>query len=302
MLNNFVYFEVISKNKLVNKIFCLLIAFCFFVACKPEVVPPTTRNQPMNTPATNEKKNIAQETTTINGAATVGTTQTTTSSPSYSGFECGTTSTGVNPSSIIINTPKQYSILALGDSYTIGESVSANQRYPVQMADSLKKLGYDVKDPKIIARTGWTTDELQNAIVADGDTGKYDFVFLLIGVNNQYRGRPISSYTPQLQALLSTALGFAGNDKTHVFVISIPDYGYTPFGASNQTTISAGIDAYNAENKAQADALGVNYINITDISRSGAAGLVAGDGLHPSGLQYKKWVEKIIPVIKNYLP
>jgi lysophospholipase L1-like esterase len=244
-----------------NKILYITLIFSFFVACKTNAVNPII-NEPMDNPDTTHS---TPDMHTVTGKA------------------------------------KTHKILALGDSYTIGESVSHSQRYPIQLVDSLKKLGYDVADPKIIARTGWTTDELASAIVSDGDTSHYDFVFLLIGVNNQFRGRTVSNYSPEFASLLATALKFAKNVKTHVFVISIPDYGYTPFGASNKATISAGIDAYNAENKSQALAEGVNYINITDISRSGVSGIVAGDGLHPSGLQYHKWVEKIIPVIKNYL-
>ena len=195
---------------------------------------------------------------------------------------------------------KEYSILALGDSYTIGESVPASQRYPVQLVDSLNKLNYNFKTPKIIARTGWTTNELKTAIKADGDTSKYDFVFLLIGVNNQYRGYSIVDYRSEFKELLSTALGFAGNKKSHVIVVSIPDYGYTPFGNSNKTSISSGIDQFNAVNKEETQLAGVIYVNITNISRSSESGLVAGDGLHPSGKQYKLWAGLILPeIIKN---
>jgi lysophospholipase L1-like esterase len=166
------------------------------------------------------------------------------------------------------------------------------------LVDSLKKLGFDVAAPKIIARTGWRTDNLAAAIVANGDTSIYDFVFLLIGVNNFYQGRTSAEYAPQFEALLTTALGFAGNVNSHVFVLSIPDYGYTPFGQSQQATISAGIDIFNQINKGISLYKQVNYIDITDISRASDGGLVANDGLHPSAYQYKKWVERIIPIIE----
>lgn len=185
--------------------------------------------------------------------------------------------------------------LALGDSYTIGESVDRSRNFPSQLADKLEEqLKKDV-EVQIIARTGWTTDELQKAIDSEKPSGKYDVVTLLIGVNNQYRGRDTVSYRPEFQALLEQAIHFAGR-KSHLVVVSIPDYGYTPFGKSRQASITAGIDAYNKVARQITEAEGVQFIDITEISREGLEkpSLVAADGLHPSAEQYQLWVKKIL--------
>jgi len=181
--------------------------------------------------------------------------------------------------------------LALGDSYTIGESVEESQRWPVQLANAIAPGA----KPTIIATTGWRTDELMGAIQKSSLTSTYDLVSLLIGVNNQYQGRSVEAYKPEFEALLKKAIELAGNDKSKVFVVSIPDYGYTPFGKPKQPSISRDIDLFNAANKEITEKAGVHYINITDISRKGFDDptLVASDGLHPSGEQYKQWVERI---------
>jgi lysophospholipase L1-like esterase len=167
-------------------------------------------------------------------------------------------------------------------------------------------LGYLFKEPKIIAQTGWTTTNLTNAIVTDSDTNTYDFVFLLIGVNNQYQGKSVETYKTEFTSLLNTAIQLAGDNANHVFVISIPDYGYTPFGErSNQTKISADIDSFNAANgQISCSYSGVNYVDITPISRKGIElpSYVANDGLHPSSEQYGKWVDKIVEVLVSKLP
>lgn len=186
--------------------------------------------------------------------------------------------------------------LALGDSYTIGQSVAEAERYPNQLADSLRQMGFEVENPTIVAKTGWTTDELAQGIEnANISNEKYDLVSLLIGVNNQYRGRPVSSYRPEFTELLSQAIAFAGGDTSRVFVVSIPDYAYTPFG-NGSPSISQGIDEYNAANREIAEQFGVRYFDITPISRQGLAepSLVAGDGLHPSGEQYARWVSLML--------
>ena len=193
--------------------------------------------------------------------------------------------------------------LALGDSYTIGESVAEDQRWPVQLAARLDADGIDLQSPRIIATTGWTTDELMDGIEqADIEGNTYDLVSLLIGVNNQFRGRPLNEYRDDFTELLEDAIDFAGGDKERVFVVSIPDYGYTPFGVNNQSTISAGIDAFNSAAEGIAAALDVDFYNITDISREWEAGddtLVASDGLHPSGEQYRRWVERFYEDVKS---
>ena len=196
-----------------------------------------------------------------------------------------------------------FTYLALGDSYTIGESVSENMRYPVQIIDSLfPNAGVDTTS-RVIARTGWTTDELITAIEDEPNlSNKFDLVSLLIGVNNEYRNYPIDHYKIEFRKLLIKALNFAGNDRNKVFVVSIPDYAYTPFGNGSQS-ISDGIDEYNAINKEIADEIGIQYFDITPISREGLndTELVANDGLHPSGKQYTEWVKLMLPTLREKL-
>ena len=186
--------------------------------------------------------------------------------------------------------------LALGDSYTIGESVTATERWPAQLMDSLSARGLDYVDCKIIAVTGWRTDNLQEAIRRAKIKEEYTLVSLLIGVNNYYQGKSVESYKSEFEDLLETAIRLTGGIKSRVFVLSIPDYGFTPFGKNSQQVISKGVDEYNAANEAIAKKLGVKYFNITDISRRGLEepDLVAFDGLHPSGKMYGEWVERIL--------
>lgn len=185
---------------------------------------------------------------------------------------------------------------ALGDSYTIGQSVSVTERWPVQLIDSLKAKGISCFDPQIIATTGWRTDNLKAAIQNANLSNSYNLVSLLIGVNNYYRGKSLSAYGPEFEALLNTAIALAGGNKQHVFVVSIPDYGYTPFGMNYQPSISVGIDSFNAANKSITESKGITYVEITDISRLGLQqpDLVASDGLHPSGKMYTQWVMRIL--------
>lgn len=190
-------------------------------------------------------------------------------------------------------------MLVLGDSYTIGQSVPVNDRWPFQLADSLVAVGVLTDTIHFIATTGWRTDELLNAISGkDLENGNYNLVSLLIGVNNQYQERPFSQYATEFPILLDSAIRFAGGDKSHVFVVSIPDYAYTPVGqqSSDPAQVSNEIDLYNNYNKYIADSLGITYFNITGLSRLGLLQptYVANDGLHPSTLQYSKWVELMI--------
>ncbi len=209
---------------------------------------------------------------------------------------------------VLVSTPeppvaKQYSYLALGDSYTIGESVDPSERYPVQLADSLAKADLSVESVDIVARTGWTTAELQAGINQRTDLSSgYDLVSLLIGVNNQYRGYAIDEYTVEFQELLEQAIDFAGGNTDRVFVISIPDYAYTPFGQGNGN-ISSDIDAFNAVNQSITEDYNIRYFNITPISRQGLQepSLVAADGLHPSGQQYSRWVSIMLHDVKELL-
>ncbi|HEX8169378.1 MAG TPA: SGNH/GDSL hydrolase family protein [Thermoanaerobaculia bacterium] len=184
--------------------------------------------------------------------------------------------------------------LALGDSYTIGESVDASERFPVQLAGALH-----IGEPEIIAKTGWTTDELNAAIDAANPKGPYDLVTLLIGVNNQYRGRDADQYRTEFRALLQRAIGFAGGNAQHVVVVSIPDWGVTPFAEGrDRAKIGREIDQFNAINREEAARAGARYADITAISRGNDPALVAKDGLHPSGKQYADWVRVIATTIR----
>lgn len=196
----------------------------------------------------------------------------------------------------LIDTTEKIKYLALGDSYTIGQSVAIQERFPVQLIDSLRLRGYKFDNVEIIARTGWRTDDLMTAINAQNIKDTFDLVSLLIGVNNQYQGRPISVYRTDFRELLERAIAFAGGDKNKVFVLSIPDYGVTPFGSANAQQISAEIDAFNAVNLEITDSLAVRYFDITPISRLAAndAALLANDELHPSGKMYRLWVSLML--------
>ena len=183
--------------------------------------------------------------------------------------------------------------LALGDSYTIGESVAESERWPMLLVDSLATRGITVSKPVIIATTGWRTDELQNAVDSHPE-GTYDLVSLLIGVNDQYQGKPIEDYPDNFRSLLETAIERAAGKRENVFVVSIPDYGFTPFGEANRDKIYEELDEYNRLNRSIAEEYGITYFNITDISRAEDPSLVAEDNLHPSGKQYALWVARMM--------
>jgi lysophospholipase L1-like esterase len=188
--------------------------------------------------------------------------------------------------------------LALGDSYTIGESVPESERFPVQLANQLNQKGYQITSPTVIAKTGWTTDELKAGIEKANIKAKtYDFVTLLIGVNNQYRGRDVEVYRKEFLELLDIAIQFAGNNHKRVIVVSIPDWGVTPFGKkSDKKNISEKIDLFNDVQRQETLNRGMLFVDITPISRVAATdlSLVAEDGLHPSGKMYEQWAEKIL--------
>ncbi|NVK83394.1 MAG: SGNH/GDSL hydrolase family protein [Cytophagia bacterium] len=188
---------------------------------------------------------------------------------------------------------KPINYLALGDSYTIGESVAESERWPVQLADKLREDGIEINSPKIIATTGWRTDELKAAIESDDELlEEYDLISLLIGVNNQYQGKSVESFAPEFEELLQMAIHLAGDSKDKVFVVSIPDYGKTPFGASKAQQIAKELNQYNEVSEKICAKYGVKYFNITPISRQSdpEGKLVANDSLHPSGEQYRQWV------------
>lgn len=197
-----------------------------------------------------------------------------------------------------MNTNDQISYLALGDSYTIGESVGDDERYPVQLTEELRSRGIDMLDPVVIATTGWTTLDLKSAMEKAELKGRtFGLVSLLIGVNDQYQGKIFEEYEPNFRMLLESAIALAGGNPEKVFVISIPDYAFTPFGQQRNTEkITRELNAYNATNKLIVDQYNVSYFDITPISRLGLEDptLVAADGLHPSAEMYRRWVESFI--------
>lgn len=199
-------------------------------------------------------------------------------------------------------TKHKYTYLALGDSYTIGEMVNEKERFPVQLSSMLNSDSIDIAEPLIIAKTGWTTDELLAAIKEKNVKDTFNIVTLLIGVNNQYRGRDAENYRSELKQLLDIAINYAGGKKEHVFVLSIPDWGVTPFAeGKDRGKIAAEIDEYNRVKKEECEKLGVKFYDITGISRTIDPALIASDGLHPSGKMYKMWVDKIYSDIKATL-
>lgn len=193
--------------------------------------------------------------------------------------------------------------LALGDSYTIGESVAEAERFPNQLAGMLANEGATV-DVKIIARTGWTTDELWEGIQKETLSPPYDMVSLLIGVNNQYRGRDIEDYREGFVFLLDKAIEFAGGDPKRVIVFSIPDWGVTPFAAGRDAAqIASEIDAFNQVNFEETQNAGAHYVDVTPVSRQAKDDptLIAADGLHPSGKMYAEWAKSALPIALEIL-
>jgi len=187
--------------------------------------------------------------------------------------------------------------LALGDSYTIGEGVQEEDRWPIQLSNNLKAADINLSDVKIIAKTGWTTSDLQNGM-ENQNLQPYNLVSLLIGVNNQYQGLPFDKFTTEFDQLLTTSITIA-NDRERVFVVSIPDYGVTPFGQSNSEKIANELDQYNDYMKEKCASEDILFINITEISRTlgDSPEALASDKLHPSGFQYQQWVSEIYPKV-----
>lgn len=197
-----------------------------------------------------------------------------------------------------------YTYLALGDSYTIGEGVPVAENFPFQTVQLLRKSGQDFHPAEIIAKTGWTTDELQQAIDTTHLRKNYDMVSLLIGVNNQYRGRSVDEYQIQFETLLKQAIHFAGDNPAHVFVLSIPDWGVTPFAEDrDREQIAREIDSYNATNKKVAEKYLVHYIDITPGTREASKDrtLLTSDNLHPSGKEYGFWAQQLASRISSEL-
>ncbi len=227
---------------------------------------------------------------------------------SLSGFISGLLVLLIFTSKPVAKMSSPHTLLCLGDSYTIGEGVIANENFPNQTVQLLHKSGYDFETPEIVAKTGWTTDELQNAINEHSFKNSYDFVTLLVGVNNQYRGRLVEDYKPQFESLLKRAIQFANGKGDHVIVLSIPDWGVTPFAKNNpgnrhQKEIGKEIDEFNAANKEIAEIYKINYVDITPGTREAIRDLtlIARDGLHPSGKEYAKWAGEIYLIIQEQL-
>jgi lysophospholipase L1-like esterase len=197
--------------------------------------------------------------------------------------------------------------LALGDSYTIGEGVDVSERWPMQLAQRLRDAGIAIDDPRIIATTGWTTDELSAALDAAEPLGDdWALVSLLIGVNNQYRGRPVDDYVPEFTALLDRAIAQAGGDPRRVIVLSIPDWGVTPFafaGSFDPEVIAEALDAYNAAAVRICAERGVAFVDITPVSRARGAetAMLVEDALHPSAAMYAEWTALAAPVAQRLL-
>ena len=193
-----------------------------------------------------------------------------------------------------------YSYLALGDSYTIGESVKESERWPVQLSNSLRN---KLNKPVIIAKSGWTTDQLIDTLNKINFNKKFDFVSLLIGVNNQYRGRSVENFKEGFTILLKKSIEYANYKKERVMVVSIPDWGVTPFAKNkNRTIIGNEIDAFNKIIHDECMKNNITFFNITEISRKAVNNnsLIAEDGLHPSKKMYKQWVKIIKPYFKNF--
>lgn len=198
----------------------------------------------------------------------------------------------------MVNDKMPFTYLALGDSYTIGESVDRKERWPEQLVKRLRNDTIKIEDPIIVATTGWTTDELKKGIIQVDLKETYDFVTLLIGVNNQFRGYPLSQYESEFKELLEMSIGFAKGNPNNVLVISIPDYGITKFARErglSEEKIAKELDEYNAIAQKISTLRDVKFFSITEHSRRAKLNeeLIASDGLHPSAKMYKHWVDTI---------
>jgi lysophospholipase L1-like esterase len=217
---------------------------------------------------------------------------------------CSSSSEALKPEEIEVqDSPDNLTYLALGDSYTIGESVAEDMRWPVQLVKQLRDKGIEINSPKIIAKTGWTTDNLLNAMDANLGSEKYDLVSVLIGVNNQYQNKSIEDYETDLNTIFTEAIEVSKNGKEGVFVVSIPDYGATPFGASNAEEIGREIAEFNSVFEKVAKEYGLAFYNITPISKTAKSdrSLIAKDGLHPSGKMYSLWVDLFVDEVLEML-
>lgn len=222
----------------------------------------------------------------------------------FSFISCSSSNSTTQTSETDNTSGMDHSYLALGDSYTIGEGVAESERWPVQLVTRLNVDGHKVAPPKIIAKTGWTTGNLLSAMRSELNyTRKFDLVSILIGVNNQYQGRSIDDYEEELREIFKLALNHSKRREKGVFALSIPDYGVTPYGQENAETIEQEIDEFNAVFRQVASEFDVDFYNITPISREAGrdTDLIADDGLHPSALMYRYWVEELIDEMPQLL-
>ena len=197
--------------------------------------------------------------------------------------------------------PGTLRVLALGDSYTIGEGVAPEERWPSRVAARLRERGLEVAEPTVVAVTGWTTDELGAGIDAADLEGDYDAVTLLVGVNDQYRGLGLEGYRRRHAALVDRAVAFAGGDPGRVVAVSFPDWGVTPFAADrDRAQVALEVDAFNAAARSNAGAAGVAWVDVTPLSRTQGA-FVAPDRLHPNGAAYAAWTDRIAPALEAAL-
>ncbi|WP_052599759.1 SGNH/GDSL hydrolase family protein [Aureispira sp. CCB-QB1] len=200
--------------------------------------------------------------------------------------------------------PAALSYLALGDSYTIGESITSNQRWPILLTEALQTKGYTFQTPDIIAQTGWRTDHLLNAMQEQlSSSQQYDLVSILIGVNNQFQNTSIQKYEQDLKILFDQAISQCKTGRNGVFVLSIPDYGATPYGLPRAKQIGKAIDEWNAVYQKIATMYQLPWFDITPISRTATKEkeLIAKDGLHPSGKMYQLWVDAIVEKVIDCL-
>lgn len=205
---------------------------------------------------------------------------------------------------VLTSATYKYTYLALGDSYTIGQGVSEQEQWGVQLADLLRRNDIAVAPPVTIARTGWTTGDLIRAVEEANPKPDFDLVSLLIGVNNQFQGRSIQTYRTEFRQLLQTSIALARNNPKHVIVLSIPDWGDTPAAqGQNRERIAQEIDAFNAVAKQESEEAGVTFINITPITRTLVSdqSYLASDRLHYSGKMHREWALLALPEVQKFL-
>lgn len=214
-----------------------------------------------------------------------------------------TSTTEIKPEQIPTMSKRSKTYLALGDSYTIGTAIAFPDNFPNQLADSVFSVDATEVSVKIVAQNGWRTDDLQRGIKRTDLDDKYDLVSLLIGVNNQYQGLPLTDFEIDFRSLLDTAIRYSGNDKNHIFVVSIPNYGYTPFGADKKEETTADLEKFNGLSNSICDEYGIDFYNITDISLEAEtnAEFRAKDDLHPSKEQYAAWVNSFLDKVMEKL-